>query len=324
MSHNLYLNKMAFTGEQPWHKLGIQFDRPMTAREVIMAAGLDFEVYKRPIYDLPADGEIEQVGLYATVNSHTNKRLGIVGERYVPIQNADAFSFFDYFIEKDCAIFETGGALGDGEKVWLLAKLPVNFEPVAGDYINQYCLLYTTHDGSTPLSVMFTPIRTVCQNTINMALNNCTNIVKIRHTTNAEERIAEAGLLLNKMNQYFTEIGERCHDLAEFQIDDTFLRDYKDILFGKEEDLPTRGPGRAIRLNKIQLFDNRLENGRGVNLPGVKGTAWWTVQAAIEMADYDLPKINQDPTESVLFGTSAEFKQQAWDVAFELMKMQAA
>ena len=324
MAHNLYLNRMAFTGESPWHRLGIQFDRPMTAAEVIQAAALDYEVYKRQLYDLPNDGEIEPVKVYATVNSHTNKRLGIVGDRYVPIQNRDAFAFFDYFIEEGAAIFETGGAIGDGEKVWLLAKLPASFEPLAGDRISQYCILYNTHDGTLPLSVMFTPIRVVCQNTLNMALKNCTNIIKIRHTSNAEERIAEAGRVLNKMNEYFTIMGEKCHDLAQFQIDDDFIKEYKDLMFGKEEDMPARGPGKAIRSNKIQMLDNRLANGRGVDMAGVKGTAWWLSQASIEMADYDLPKVNQDPTESVLFGTSAEFKQQSWDTIFNLMEQRVA
>lgn len=319
MAHNLYQNKMAFTGEIPWHRLGTHFDKPMNAAEVIMATGMDYEVFKRPLYDLPRDGEFEETGMFATVNSHTNERLGIVGERYTPIQNVHAFDFFDNFIEEGAAIYETAGAIGKGEKIWLLAKLPITFQPVAGDLIEQYCILYNTHDGSKPLSVMFTPIRVVCQNTLNMALKKNTNIVTVKHTSNAEERLAEAGRILARMNDYFTEMGETCHTLAQFKIDDDFIQEYMDLMFGREEDIPTRGPGRSIRLNKIQMFEGRLKNGKGVDLPGVVGTAWHPVQAFLEMGDYDLPKVNEDPTESILFGTSQEFKQRAWDTALALV-----
>ena len=317
--HNLYQDKMAFTGSQPWHKLGQQFDGPMTAEEVIRGSGMDYKVIKRPLYDLPSDGEIEETGMYCTVNSHTGDRLGIVGERYTPIQNVRAFDFFDHFVEEGAAIYQTGGAIGKGEKIWLLAKLPTSFEPIMGDKTDCYVMLFNSHDGSKPLSAMFTPIRVVCQNTLNLALTNNSNIVTIRHTTNANDRLAEAGRLLNRMNAYFTEIGGKCSDLAAYKIDDDFIQEYMDLMFGKEEDIPIKGVGRSMRLNKIQMFEGRLRNGMGVDLPGVQGTAWHVVNAALEMGDYDLPKLNQDPTESVIFGKSYEFKQKAWDSALALV-----
>ena len=327
MSENLYENTMAYSGQEvPWHRKGIQFAEPMTSQQVIQAAKLNYLVEKEPAYRLKEDEfgvktPIKIGGAFVTINRDNDKVLGVVGSRYEPIQNIDAFDFFDEFIGADKAIFETGGALGDGEKMWLLAKLPNEFAPVAGDLIKQYCVLYNTHDGSSPCSVMFTPIRVVCQNTMNMALRKCTNIVKIRHTINASDRLAEAGRILSLMNEYFTRMGEECTSLAKTPIDDKFIEEYQDALFGKEKDFADRGPGRSIRLKKIEMFRGRLHNGMGVDIPGVAGSAWHPLQAAIEFADYDMPKEGRDMAESVVFGTAAEFKQKAWDKMFELVKV---
>jgi phage/plasmid-like protein (TIGR03299 family) len=205
----------------------------------------------------------------------------------------------------------------------MLAKLPQTFEPIAGDLITQNCVLYNSHDGSMPLSVMFTPIRVVCQNTFNLALKHCTNIVRIRHTVNASDRLAEAGRILRNMNDYFTRMGETCHKLASFNIDDKFIQEYQDEMFKKESDISDRGPGRSIRMKKLEFFKGRLRNGMGVDLPGVKGTAWWCVNAMVEMADYDLPKNNEDKTEYCVFGAGADFKQKAFDSALEMVAVRS-
>ena len=318
MSDNLYKSTMAYTGEVPWHRLGKQFDLPMTSEQVLAESGLGFEVYKEQLYRV-TDSNIAKVNAFATINKDTNDVLGIVGKNYQPIQNKDCFGFFDELIGRGEAIYETAGALGKGERVWLLAKLPVSFSPIAGDKIEGYTLLYNSHDGTSPLSVMFTPIRVVCQNTLNLALKRSTEIVKVRHTTNAAERVEEAGKIIKQLNDYFTEMGEQCHNLAEYQIDDEFIESYKSALFGKEDDLPIKGPGRTVRNKKVAMFDQRLRFGKGVELPGVVGSAWHVVNAAIEMADFDLPKIDKDPTNTIIFGQSALFKQKSWDTAFALI-----
>lgn len=317
MAHNLYQDKLAYTGKEPWHKLGTHFESAMTAEQCIEAAGLNFSVYKEQLYRVTSD-DIEKVNAFATINGDTNDVLGIVGSQYSPIQNRDSFAFFDEFIGKGLAIYETAGALGKGEKIWLLAKLPKSFSPIAGDKIEQYCMLYNTHDGSLPCSVMFTPIRVVCQNTLNVALKHCNQIVKVRHTSGADDKLKEAGRILNEMNEYFDRMAETCYSLAQYKIDDDFITDYKNALFGKEDDIP-KGRGRTVRLQKLEMFDGRLRNGMGVDLPGVAGTAWHAYNAAVEMADYDLPKIGQNPTNDIIFGKSAEFKQKAHEAAFAVI-----
>lgn len=316
MAHNLYQDKMAFTGELPWHRLGKRFDNAMTAEEAMEGAGLGYIVTKE---NLCLENTGERVNAYATYNNDNKKILGFVGGNYEVIQNSKAFQFFDVLTEKGMAIYETAGALGDGEKVWLLAKLPKSFSPVAGDLIEQYCMLTTSHDGSTPCQVGFTPIRVVCQNTLNIALKQTTNIVKVRHTMNADVRLEEAARIIKSMNDYFEQMGEQCHVLANFEIDDDYINDYINGLFMNESDVAEKGPGRAIRQKKIDMFRNRLTNGRGVDLPGVVGTAWWCLNAAVEIADYSLPKKMQDPTETVVYGAMQKLKQKAWDLSFALV-----
>ena len=261
MSANLYENTMAFNAKSglPWHQQGNGFEGLLTSEQAIHSAKLDYFVIKEQL--LRQDGTIAK-GAFATINTTNNKILGVVGSRYEVIQNERAFGFFDELVGKSEAIYETAGALGDGEVVWLLAKLPKTFEPIAGDKVEQYCLLYQSHNGTAPCSVMFTPIRVVCQNTLNMALGKgSTQIVKIRHTVNAEDRLEEAGRIMKEMNAYFTLMGDKCHELGKFIIDDEFLKLYKEALFGTDKEV-AEGRGRTIRDKKIAAFDEP------VDLPG--------------------------------------------------------
>ena len=129
MAHNLEQRgdqtSMFFTGSVPWHQLGRKLDKPATAAEAMEAARLDYTVVKRPLKAIIHTRHFADVpNAFATVRTDTNVVLGVVGSRYEPVQNADAFNFFDPLVDRDEAIYHTAGVLGKGEKVWLLAKLP--------------------------------------------------------------------------------------------------------------------------------------------------------------------------------------------------------
>ena len=125
MAHNLNFKNgkaaMFYNGETPWHSLGQRVDKALTAAEAIVAAQLDYSVEKHPLF-LEGGAKIE--GHFATVRTDTNDALGVVGSRYQVLQNKSAFSLFDSVVSVKDAIYETAGALGKGEKIWLLAKLP--------------------------------------------------------------------------------------------------------------------------------------------------------------------------------------------------------
>ena len=94
----------------------------------------------------------------------------MVSRRYTPLQNEEAFQFFDPIIGSEAASFETAGALGDGERIWTLAKMPDSMEVAEGDLCGKYLLLSNTHSGQGSVTIKFTAIRVVCQNTLMFAL----------------------------------------------------------------------------------------------------------------------------------------------------------
>ena len=319
MAHNLYKNVMAYAGEEvPWHKLGVQFTEPMTAAQAIEAAHLGYVVEKRPLFVIGSDGNPKAIDRVATVNTDNDEVLGVVSPSYEVVQNLDCFAFFDILLAESGAFYETAGAIGNGERMFLLARMPEQIVALPGDVTRPYILLSNTHDGSGALEARFTGIRVVCQNTLDMAIRGSKATVSIRHTVSAPQRLQVAAMILNDYRRHLARMGETIQELAEFKVDDEFIEEYTMALFGDPSKQP-EGRGRTIALNKIQMFEGRLRNGKGVDLPGVAGTAWWAWNAAVEFADYDLC-FRTDRTKAILYGGGREFKQEALDKALVLVR----
>lgn len=220
MGHNLNFNEA--TGrysffsvkEKAWHNLGqIVTDYP-TSAEAIKHAGLDYEVVKSPLYttgndlieagqDLETtDTQLTVPNYFANVRSDNNTVLGVVGKDYHIVQNRDAFSFFDAIVGgEDGILYETAGALGNGERIFITAKLPGYIRVGNGDDVTEkYLFLTTSHDGSGSITAAFTPIRIVCRNTLNASLKNMTNVVRIKHTSGAKQRLEDAHKVMGLAN----------------------------------------------------------------------------------------------------------------------------
>lgn len=138
------------------------------------------------------DMRIEVPNFFSTVRTDNDTVLGVVGKDYQIVQNRDAFSFFDSIVGGDGMLYETAGALGNGERIFITAKLPDYIRVGNDDLIEKYLFLTTSHDGSGSITAAFTPIRIVCANTLNAALRDQTNTVRIRHTSNAKQRLEQA------------------------------------------------------------------------------------------------------------------------------------
>ncbi|KAF2342904.1 DUF932 domain-containing protein [Flavobacterium tistrianum] len=207
MAHHIYFNEQ--TGrhsffsvkEKPWHNLGKIVEDYPTSVEAIAHAGLDFEVEKRRLFtpsapivtqDFISAGRLDVPDYCSTVRTDTDTVLGVVGKDYHIVQNRDAFSFFDSIVGGDGILYETAGALGNGEKIFITAKLPDYIRVGKDDLIEKYLFLSTSHDGSGSITAAFTPIRIVCANTLNAAMQSKTNTVRIRHTSNAKDRLEQA------------------------------------------------------------------------------------------------------------------------------------
>lgn len=210
MAHKLNFNEgkwsFAARGEKAWHGLGQYVSEAMTSEEAIKLGGLDYTVEKRPLYAPGWEGTmVEAEGHFANVRTDNNDILGVVKGRYRIVQNKDAFGFFDSIIDKGEAIFETAGALGKGERIFVTAKLPEDML-VKGEAVEKYIMLTNSHDGSTTIIAGFTPIRVVCNNTLTAALKNLDNRVSISHTASAESRLREASRVMGIASRYMDEV----------------------------------------------------------------------------------------------------------------------
>lgn len=208
MAHNLNYNEQTqqhsffSVKEKAWHGLGKIVEDYPTSREALQFAGLDFEVLKRPNQHLLDDGTlITSKTSFYTYRPDTGAVLGDkLGADYKVVQNLDAFSFFDAIVGGDGIQYETAGALGDGERIFITAKLPEYIRVGKDDLIEKYLFLTTSHDGYGSIQAAFTPTRIVCNNTLNVALQNCSNSIKIRHTQSAENRLKEAHKVMGISN----------------------------------------------------------------------------------------------------------------------------
>lgn len=210
MSHNIHYNsntgKHSFFSVQQkaWHGLGqILQDHP-TSSEAIQQAGLDYKVEKMPLYTGADSSRIDPTGnasdsglikvphYFASVRTDNAAPLGVVGKDYQIVQNQDAFTFFDSIAQAEGIRYETAGALGAGERIFITAKMPGHIRVGKDDLIERYIFMTNSHDGSGSITAAFTPVRIVCQNTLNAALSSKTSVVRIRHTSGARQRLAQA------------------------------------------------------------------------------------------------------------------------------------
>lgn len=232
MAHNLNFNGekgtysfVSSNGEVAWHGLGQVVDNTMTAAECIEKANLDYEVVKTPNFTEYEGEKILKEDEFSTVRTDTKQALGTVRKRYEIVQNKDAFGFFDAIIDSGEAIFETAGALGKGERIFVTAKLPEDLL-VAGEECNKYIVLTNSHDGTSSIVAGFTTIRVVCNNTLQAAMRDLTNKVSIEHRTGAKERLAEAYKIMQIGSKYMDGVGEIFNAMAKTKLEDDELMKY--------------------------------------------------------------------------------------------------
>ncbi|RYY36971.1 MAG: DUF945 domain-containing protein [Sphingobacteriaceae bacterium] len=230
MAHNLNFNTQtgqhAFMSvkQTAWHGLGQIVEDHPTSREAIAFAGLDYEVVKAPIFARGA-GLFESFPIadqFATMRTDTKAVFGVVGKDYQIVQNADAFAFFDAIVGGgEGILYETAGALGNGERIFITAKLPGYIRVGNGDDVTQkYIFLTTSHDGSGSITAAFTPVRVVCSNTLNAAMKNATNVVRIRHTAGAKERLEQAHKVMGVADNLSIQLEGIFNDWANVRVED--------------------------------------------------------------------------------------------------------
>lgn len=248
----------------PW-AIGKDVSDCETAREVMIKAGLNFVVDKCQLIakmpfgfrrnnvvneiqgDFAKDGHIyrELVGAYATYRADTSQPLGLVKARYEVVQNIDAFKFFDDAIGKDMAKWDRAGILNDGRKIYLSAKLPVE-TVVAKDKIDNYLVFSNSHDGSSSVNIMFTPLRVICTNMLNAALKASESNISIRHTESAKEKLRRGAEILRIACKYAQTSQQFYESLTKVKMSDEEVMAYLANLQLTEKER-----------EELMLFDNK-------------------------------------------------------------------
>jgi phage/plasmid-like protein (TIGR03299 family) len=304
---------MFFVGETPWHGLGQELHGRPTVREAITAGGLDWDVELVPL----VTGDAHEPAPARAVRRTTDRRvLGVVGPAYHALQNRDAFAFFQPFLDAGLAALHTGGSLCDGRKVWLLAQ--IDREPLVigdGDEIRKFVLLSNSHDGTTSVRVGFTPIRVVCANTLSLAHTDKagSRLIRVRHTRRLADNLDALREVMDLADQEFSATAEQYRLLRDKGINQADLASYVRHVF-QIESATLNGQQRRIIESVFRLF----EEGRGAELPGVRGTLWGAYNSVTEFLSYERGKAQDTRLASLWFGESARTNHRALEIALAM------
>lgn len=274
---------MMYTRETPFHGLGTRVEEAPNSREALHLAGLDWTVDSRPVYD-----ELirEIPGYKANVRSSDNKTLGIVTNRYKIVQNTEAFEFTDNLIGGDVH-YETAGSLNGGKRIWLLAKLPTHI--ILGDDVDPYLCFTNSHDGTGSIRACMTPVRVVCNNTLNLAFRTTKRQWSTKHVGDIEAKMAEARSVLQFADEYMEAMGFHAEKLAKTKVSLADLNAVLDEMFPVKEDdseCKKRNAAKAKEEIMVCYYAPDLENFRG--------TAWGAVNAISDFATHNQPRRNTE------------------------------
>jgi phage/plasmid-like protein (TIGR03299 family) len=299
-------------GEPAWHKLGKVLERPAMAKEAIIEAGLDYEIEMQEIF-LKNSNKFK--GKFATVRKDTQIPFSVQSSSYVPVQNIDAFNFFDEIIGEGKAIYHSAGALGKGERIWIMAKLPDDIIIKNIDNVEKYLLLSNSHDGSSSLKMYFTPVRVVCQNTLNASINQKSDEqISLKHTRNIQMKINDSRKALGLALSYYEDFANVAEKMAEASLNiEKANRYFNNVLKIVDENEISKIKENS-RDKIVSLFEGE---GVGLNENKTKRTIWTAYNAVVEYVDYhkNMRGNDNDRLKKIWFGSGAKIKKRAFEEA---------
>lgn len=317
-----------YTRTPAWHGLGTVLSDAPDIETAIRMSGTDWEVIARPVYvdvedTFPVTSRSDVMDgsalAYATTHkaltrSDTYQLLGIVGSSYEPLQNKDAFSWFNFLLHDGDAELDAGGALRGGKRVWVLARLKGQAEVVPGDRVDSYVLLSNAHDGSMGVWISFTTIRVVCMNTLTSALTTARHEAKIgravtmKHRSGLQDRLEVAKQVINLATQSFDMSVQHYQKLSQIAMTDARFDEYVAEVFEKVD---------VTSLRAYPSLRGLYEEGAGSDIPGVKGTAWGAYNAITDWVDYGRGKDPSVRLNAAWFGDGKILKQRALETALK-------
>lgn len=263
----------------PWHGLGTAVEDAPNSKDAIKLAGLDWKVQSNPIYDKQG---IEIPHYRANTRDKDSSVLGIVSDKYKIVQNEDAFEFTDSLLLENVR-YETAGSLRSGKTVWLLAQLPKT--KILGEDFGNYICFMNTHDGTGSIRVCMTPVRVVCNNTLNLALNTAKRSWSTKHMGDMQSKLAEAKHTLNLASRYMTALDEEADKLANIKVTDAKLEQIFNELYPIDYNKDTQRKIEGIN----QMKANIIKCYEMPDIAQFKGTAWGAINAITDFVDHAAP-----------------------------------
>lgn len=309
MAHNIntYIGRQA-----AWHRLGTVTGNYMTWDDIQRHGGLNFKPVKR---QLMLDGNL--VDAWGITRSDNGAFLGAVGAGYTPIDHAEGFRMVDALMDTvDGAHYETAGALGAGETVWGLADLNLSISVGGADKSKGYLLFATSHNATMAHSYWLTFTRVVCQNTLRVATKAAASL-RVRHTVNAPQRLADAHKALATMQDEAKSVEDKLNMLAKRRMTKPTMLSMLDKLFPKSKGEDGK-PQDTVRRNNI-LIDvlERFDSNDGNAFPELRGTAYNMLNAVTEYVDHSRQSRGDKSAESAMFGSGDRLKSQALEYLLE-------
>ena len=273
------VESMMYVREVPWHGLGTKVNEAPTSKEAIKLAGLDWNVNPTVIYD--ANGK-EISGYKANMRDSDQSILGIVSDRYQIVQNSEAFEFTDSLLDEG-VVYETAGSLRDGKQIWLLARMPST--TILGDDVDPYLCFTNTFDGSGAIRVCATPIRVVCNNTLNLALETTKRSWSTRHVGDLAGKMHQAKETLGLAQEYMKKLDEDADRLANTKLSDAEIESIVSFIFPIDYIKDTK---RKIE-NTNKMRNDFMTCYMMPDIAQYRNTAYGLVNAASDMAGHMAP-----------------------------------
>ena len=304
------IETMAYAGEVPWHGLGVSVPADLSPAQMLEKAGLDWKVQKIPAY-AEINGKKTFVGRHALVRSSDGSILDTVTADWNPVQNEEAFEFFNDFVASGDMEMHTAGSLREGQVVWALAKVKDSFELFGGDTVESYLLFTNPHRFGQSIDVRFTPIRVVCNNTLTLSLNTKSdNMVKINHRRefdgdSVKEMLGIAHDKLVKYKEMAKFLGSKKYTGA------TVTEYFKNVfpILGKSEQKRkeiSKGAATALKV---------LDTQPGANF--AEGSWWQPFNAVTYMMDHLQGRSTDTRLTSAWFGQGKITKTKALELAVQ-------
>jgi phage/plasmid-like protein (TIGR03299 family) len=301
--------QMAYAGDVPWHGLGTRVPADLTPEQMLDAAGLNWEVNKVPAFAKVA-GKNVNVGWSALVRSSDSKIVDVVSEDWNPVQNSEAFEFFNDFIAEGDMEMHTAGSLCDGKIVWALAKVKDSFELFGGDKVDSYLHFTNFHKYGCSTDVRFTPIRVVCNNTLTLSLNTkVERMVKISHRRefNGDQTKLMLGVAAEKLAQY----KEMAQFLGSKRYSDENVVEYFKRVFPASENAK-----RSDITKNARTALGILETQPGAEFAA--GSWWQAFNATTYMTDHLIGRSTDTRMTSAWYGSNKNLKVRALETAIEM------